>query len=254
MKKIIAVMALVPMMVMGKTSTPEGFGDNYDEALARAKESGKYIYVCFSGSDWCGWCMKLENEVFSDGTFAAALKDDWELVFIDSPSNKEVLSERAKKENPKLVEKFDIHGFPTALLQDSNGELIVKSGYREGGAAKYIEFMQDVRKRGPEIRDAEALEQKWLKPYENRGRKMIMGLMRKCDEIYRQNKDKGKSEDEIRVMCRPFVEKTVKEYSALIEEFQRAEMPTEIFKTRIEMSAAMREMLGKLQDSLEQNK
>ena len=251
MKKIIALLALAPLLAFAKSSTPQGFTDNYDEALARAKDSGKYIYVCFSGSDWCGWCMKLENEVFSDPAFAAALKDDWELVFIDSPQNQDVLSARAKTENPKLVEKFQIRGFPTALLQDAAGELIVKSGYREGGAAKYIEFMKDVRTRGPEIREAEALEAKWLKPYEDRGRRLIMGLMRKCDEIYRQKKAEGLGEDAIRKLCEPDVRAAIDEYSKLIEEFQRAEMPTEIFKTRIEMSAAMRGMLEKLKGSLE---
>ncbi len=128
-----------------KSSTPPGFTDNLDEALAKAKAEGKLVYVCFSGSDWCGWCKKLEREVFAKPEFVPAVQKDYVLVFIDSPENKGVLSERAKKENPKLVKKYGIEGFPTALILDGDGQKVGATGYRNGGPKAYAEHLMDFR-------------------------------------------------------------------------------------------------------------
>ena len=106
MKKLIAGLIVMPLAVLAATSTPKGFMDDLDAALASAKASGKFVYACFSGSDWCGWCVKLEKEVFSDEAFATSLKDDYELVFIDSPRDRSRLSEGAKVRNPELTRKF----------------------------------------------------------------------------------------------------------------------------------------------------
>lgn len=132
-----------------KSSTPAGFTDNLDEALAKAKAEGKLVYACFSGSDWCGWCKVLEREVFARPEFVGAVGKDYVLVFIDSPANKGVLGERAKKENPKLVKKYGIKGFPTAVILDGDGKKVGETGYRKGGAAKYAEHLLEIkRKRG----------------------------------------------------------------------------------------------------------
>jgi len=135
-----------------KSSTPYGFTDNLDEALAKAKVEGKLVYVFFSGSDWCGWCMKLKREVLSRPEFLAGVKDDFVLVFIDSPKDKAVLSDHAKAVNPKLVKKYGINGFPTALILFADGKQIGKIvGYRTGGPIEYAKQMMCFRElcKGP---------------------------------------------------------------------------------------------------------
>jgi len=129
------------------TSTPAGFTDNLDEALAKAKQEGKLVYACFSGSDWCGGCRKLEREVFAQPEFVPAVEKDYVLVYIDSPGNKGVLSERAKTENPKLVKKYGIKGFPTAIVLDGDGKKVAETGYRKGGAAQYVAHLLEIKKK-----------------------------------------------------------------------------------------------------------
>ena len=104
------------------SSTPFGFTDNLDEALAKAKADGKLVYACFSGSDWCGWCMKLEKEVLSQPAFLGGVTNDFLLVFIDLPENQKLLSKHAKTANKGLVKKYRIEGFPTALILDGDGK------------------------------------------------------------------------------------------------------------------------------------
>lgn len=128
------------------TSTPAGFTDNIDEALAKAKAEGKLVYACFSGSDWCYWCKKLEEEVLSDPVFVAGVMNDYVLVFIDSPENKALLSDHAKAENEKLTKKYGIRGFPTALILDGDGKKVGETGYRQGGAAEYVKHLKSFRK------------------------------------------------------------------------------------------------------------
>ena len=142
-------------LALAASSTPKGFTDDLDAALAEAKKTGKYVYACFSGSDWCIWCKRLEDEVFADKEcdFTGSLKDDYLFVFIDSPNDKSVLSEAAKARNPKLTKEYKIQGFPTALILRGDGVQVEQTGYRKGGAKPYVDYLKDVRKNGDKLID-----------------------------------------------------------------------------------------------------
>ena len=100
----------------------------------------------FSGSDWCGWCKKLDEEVFAKPEFLEGAKKDFVLVMVDSPSDKKLLSEKAAEQNPKLVEKYDVHGFPTVLIMDADGTVLDKTGYRRGGPEEYLKNLAEIKK------------------------------------------------------------------------------------------------------------
>ena len=110
-------------------------------AMKLSAKTGKPILVDFSGSDWCGWCVKLDREVFSKTAFKAFAKKNLILVLLDFPRRK-AMSAKLKKQNRALAAKYKIRGYPTVLLLDSKGNIIVRTGYRSGGAPKYIEFLK----------------------------------------------------------------------------------------------------------------
>lgn len=182
MKKMLMALAMVPVVALAKTSTPEGFTDNLDEAFAAAKASGKYVYACFSGSDWCGWCKKLDKEVFAQKEFLDGVTNDYVLVFIDSPSDQSVLSEHAKRENKKLTEKYEIEGFPTALIFSPDGEKITQTGYQKGGPAPYVKYLMGVRRDGPNLRKRAEAEEAFFAPYGKRVDEMMKTVRKECDE------------------------------------------------------------------------
>jgi len=128
-----------------RSSTPSGFTDDLDAAFAKAKADGKLVYACFSGSDWCGWCIKLEKEVLSKEEFLSGVTNDYVLAFIDSPRDKSVLSEHAKSANPALVKKYKIRGFPTALIFNGEGREVGKTGYRKGGPVEYVKYLKSIK-------------------------------------------------------------------------------------------------------------
>jgi protein disulfide-isomerase len=116
---------------------------DYDAALKQAAAENKYVLVDFSGSDWCGWCMKLDEEVFSRPEFIEYAKANLICVLLDFPRGKE-LPKAQKEANQALLEKFQVQGFPTVLILNPQGKLVKQTGYRPDGAAKYVEFIKGV--------------------------------------------------------------------------------------------------------------
>ena len=117
------IAAAISLSIMAATSTPEGFTDDLDAAIAASKKSGKTVYAVFSGSDWCYWCKVLEEGYLSKKDFVKEAGKKLELVFIDTPRDKSRLSDKAREKNPELVKKYGIRGFPTVMFiaQDGSG-------------------------------------------------------------------------------------------------------------------------------------
>lgn len=123
MKKLmlLAAISAASLAVFAKTSTPAGFTDDLDAALESAKKSGKTVYAVFSGSDWCYWCKVLEKNHLSKKEFVDEASKHFELVYIDSPSDKSKLSAKAAKRNPELMDKYKIRGFPSVKFIAADG-------------------------------------------------------------------------------------------------------------------------------------
>ena len=88
---------------------------DYKAALAKAKAEKKYVLADFTGSDWCGWCIKLHNEVFEKEPFKTEAPKQYVLVELDFPQEKKQPDE-LKKQNADLSEKYKIEGYPSVLL------------------------------------------------------------------------------------------------------------------------------------------
>ena len=137
--------AMFAVAAAGAVAMPEGWTDDFDAAKAEAAKDGKLLLVDFSGSDWCGWCMKLDAEVFSKPEFVEGAKKDFVLVLIDTPNNQSILSEKAKVQNPALVDKYGIEGFPSVLILDAEGNKLARTGYMSGGPAAYLKKLADLK-------------------------------------------------------------------------------------------------------------
>lgn len=131
-----------------KTSTPAGWSDDFASAQAHAKKSGKNLVVAFSGSDWCGWCIRLEKEVLSRKSFTTALRSEFIPVYIDLPQDKSRLSSAAQKQNDGVVAHYRIERFPAVLIIDAEGDVVAQTGYADGGPQKYLELLRKLCKEG----------------------------------------------------------------------------------------------------------
>ena len=116
---------------------------DFEEALVEARNQDKNILVDFTGSDWCGWCIKLDKEVFSQDAFKQFADNELVLVKIDFPRRKQQSAEIINQ-NKKLYGKYDVLGFPTILLLSPEGELLGRTGYQAGGAEAYIAHIKKI--------------------------------------------------------------------------------------------------------------
>jgi protein disulfide-isomerase len=117
------------------------------KALAKAKAEKKMVFVNFTGSDWCGWCIKLKKEVFDTKEFADYAKDNLVLVELDFP-NKKKQSEELKKANAALAKEYKVRGYPTLLvLNGESQELWRQPGYMAGGPKAWIAKLDEAKKK-----------------------------------------------------------------------------------------------------------
>ena len=116
---------------------------DFAAALEEAKAQNKSILVDFTGSDWCGWCIKLNKEVFSQTAFKEFAASELVLVKIDFPIKK-TQSEALVAQNKALADKYEVHGYPTILLLSPQGKLIGRTGYKAGGPETYIEHIKKI--------------------------------------------------------------------------------------------------------------
>lgn len=113
---------------------------NYEKAAQEARESGKHMLLNFTGSDWCGWCVKLKKEVFNTYEFKKFARENLVCVELDFPRRKR-LPRHLQEQNDELKNQYGIRGFPTIIILSPEGRQVARTGYREGGAKKYVEYL-----------------------------------------------------------------------------------------------------------------
>lgn len=113
----------------------------FSEARAMAKNEGKPILMDFTGSNWCGWCVKLKKEVFTKPSFLGFANDNLILMTVDFPRG--VHQEQwLVDQNNKLLDQYGVNSFPTIILTDYNGNLLGRTGYKSGGSENYVEHLK----------------------------------------------------------------------------------------------------------------
>ncbi len=140
-----SLIALVALHCTGTLfAAREEWKSDFTAAKKLAAESKQDLLMDFTGSDWCGWCIKLDKEVFSQDAFKAGVKDKFVLVEVDFPKDKSKLSADTLKQNTELGGKYAIEGYPTILLCDAEGRPFGKTGYQAGGPEAYVKHLNEL--------------------------------------------------------------------------------------------------------------
>jgi protein disulfide-isomerase len=117
-------------------SEKEGWLVDLDEAYAISVKEKKPILANFTGSDWCGWCKKLDADVFSKPEFQDWAKKNVVLLELDFPRRK-TIPQKNQQQNYAMQSALQITGYPTIwvlnLTKDAAGKYQVdglgKTGY-----------------------------------------------------------------------------------------------------------------------------
>ena len=116
------------------------------KALEQAKAGNKIVLLDFTGSDWCVWCGKFDDDILSKPEFAGYATAKLVMVLVDFPLIKKQ-SDELNKRNADLQARFKVEGFPTFLALDSDGKEIGRQvGYLPGGPQAFIAKLDQFKK------------------------------------------------------------------------------------------------------------
>ena len=123
-----------------------------NKAIERSNIEKKPMLLFFTGSDWCGWCIKLQNEVFRTPEFTTWAKQNVILVDLDFP-RRTPQADDLKAQNNSLQQTFGIQGFPSIRIVNAglkegkvNFEMLGGLGYMAGGPTVWLQSANDVLK------------------------------------------------------------------------------------------------------------
>ena len=140
---------LLIIIALSQTKNAQSVDLNWHTDLSKAVSISinekKPIMLFFTGSDWCGWCIRLKKEVFNHEKFKVWSDDNIILVELDFPRRKK-LEPNILNQNRELARIFGVSGYPTCwlvepqILENSkvNFMKLGKLGYVAGGTDKWI--------------------------------------------------------------------------------------------------------------------
>ncbi len=108
-----------------------------NKAIELSKKENKPMMLFFTGSDWCGWCVKLKKEVFSQSEFKQWAQDNVILVEVDFPKTT-AQSEELKTQNRMLQQQFVVRGYPTCFFVNADKLKDGKINFTQFGQQGYI--------------------------------------------------------------------------------------------------------------------
>jgi hypothetical protein len=131
----------------------DGWMEDLPAAQERAQREGRDLFIDFTGSDWCSWCIRLDREIFGRPEFLTAVREHFVLVKLDYLRKRPLPADRQAALDA-ISERYAIAGFPTVLLCTADGTAYARTGYLKLTPAAYADRLlaaQAARGREPEL-------------------------------------------------------------------------------------------------------
>jgi len=145
-RRLFLIAAAVSLVFASLTRAESDWLHDYNKAQEDAKANHKLLFLNFTGSDWCGWCIKFDKDVLSQPQFKNYAHDNLVLVELDFPRRKSQPTEE-RKQNVQLAQQYEVLGFPTIVVLNSNGQKVWQfDGYFPGGPEAFITQLQKLPK------------------------------------------------------------------------------------------------------------
>ena len=129
------------------------WNNNLNKAMEISKKTKKPLLLFFTGSDWCGWCIRLQTEVFKKPEFVTWAKDNVVLVELDFP-RRTALSAELTAQNNELQQFFAVQGYPTVWFVNAtsvdgkvNFDKLGSTGYLAGGPSAWLNVANGIIKK-----------------------------------------------------------------------------------------------------------
>ena len=140
MKKPLITLAL--FLLMCQFSFSQNWLTDFSKAKEISKKEQKKIVLVFSGSDWCGPCIKLDAYIWKNTEFKEYANENLVMLKADFPRKKKnKLSAEQQVHNDKLAEKYRAQ-FPLVAVLNFEGKVLGRIGFKKKYAPQdYIDFI-----------------------------------------------------------------------------------------------------------------
>lgn len=126
---------------------------DWAKAKELAAKEGKDLFINFTGSDWCVWCMRLDEQVFHHAAFVDEATKKFIFVFMDKPNAPELQKAVVDADaRDQLMQDMGVQGFPTCMLATAEGHPYARTGYKQGGPEVYLKHLIDLQADGEKVK------------------------------------------------------------------------------------------------------
>ena len=154
MKKILLIAFLTLTSMSMQAQEELTWHTDMSKATDISIKENKPMFLFFTGSDWCGWCIRLQKEVFKTPEFIKWAKENVVLVELDFPRKNEQ-TDAVKMQNAQLQQQLQVRGYPTVWFVSAtktaeakvNLNALGSTGYVAGGPKVWIEGANQIIKK-----------------------------------------------------------------------------------------------------------
>ncbi|CAM3593713.1 thioredoxin fold domain-containing protein [Flavobacterium gelidilacus] len=154
MKKILFILFVTLSSILVQAQEDLIWHTDMAKASELSMKEKKPLMLFFTGSDWCGWCIRLQNEVFKKDEFTKWAKENVILVELDYP-RRTPQDQSIKQQNQQMQQIFQVRGYPTIWLVNPektddgkvNLSALGSTGYVAGGPEKWLEGANSIIKK-----------------------------------------------------------------------------------------------------------
>jgi thioredoxin-related protein len=145
-RSFLPLAVVLGVVIAGSAQADPGWQTDYKKAQEEAKTNKKLLFVDFTGSDWCGYCIRLNRDILSKPQFKDYATKNLVLLEIDFPRAKPQ-SATLREQNERLAQEYQIEGFPTIVVLNGEGRKVWRyDGYFPEGADAFIAELEKLRK------------------------------------------------------------------------------------------------------------
>ncbi len=146
MKKIVIIAFLMLTSISIQSQEVLTWHTDMTKATDISLKENKPLFLFFTGSNWCGWCIRLQKEVFKKPEFISWAKENVVLVELDFP-RPDNQPDAIKMQNAQLQQQLQVRGYPTIWFVSAtktddakvNLNALGTTGYVAGGPEKWLE-------------------------------------------------------------------------------------------------------------------